>query len=474
MVRIAVLSSLISVVLFSSGVLHAQGNAQKPGQGKTKKSAARSPAKAVRGAKAGKAGKAARPLIDAQIEAMDQLYAELIEVIKNNKSDSRRDDLPASNEKREAVVKALDEYSRGAKQLLMNDTHLGMNYVRFAETTFPRLSGRVVKVGPKGHYEDLQTAVADIEPGDVVLLGEGEYVLPKFGGEWRDIAFVGLGHEKTTLTCQFQQMTRVRLAALKIDCKDDECIYLRKGGSAQIMNCLITNYNSGAGGSNSISGTGATLLIEDSRFEGMTGRAQKRGSGGNAFDLRGTSFLYVRKTDFIDNQTIVRVTSFSVFDRCRSMSRMRSETGVNVYDEGTLVVRRNLCKIKGEASAEFEVSTDDRAVVKYLMDPKAELDALTKAAVEALGLRDNPRYWATLLHHSDREVRFIAWGRLTSLLRGAMPKIRIAKKVIYQVPLEMRDPFEAALRSSKALQWLEENEPNLTWSDKRRAYVLKK
>jgi hypothetical protein len=55
-----------------------------------------------------------------------------------------------------------------------------------------------------------------------------------------------------------------------------------------------------------------------------------------------------------------------------------------------------------------------------------------------------------------------------------MPKIRIAKKVIYQVPLEMRDPLEAALRSSKALQWLEENEPNLTWSDKRRAYVLKK
>jgi hypothetical protein len=69
---------------------------------------------------------------------------------------------------------------------------------------------------------------------------------------------------------------------------------------------------------------------------------------------------------------------------------------------------------------------------------------------------------------SDREIPTIMWGFLSSNL-FTDPKTRGPGKGIY-----VDGVVDAALRSSKALQWLEENEPNLMWSDKRRAYVRKK
>jgi hypothetical protein len=415
-----------------------------------------------------------KPVVDPQAEAMDQLYAKLLETVMQNKADARRDDLRAIHEKRDAVEHALDAFARGVKRLVFDRRHLGLDYVRFAESTFPRLSGRVVKVGAGEQWTELQAARMDIEPGDVVLLGEGEFVLPRGGGGWRDIALVGQGSDKTTLTGTLTRADRVRLSALKIDCKNDPFLRLSSGGSVQIQKCSISNYNSGAGGSSAIYGVGVSILIEDCKFEGISGRSAGRGSGGTALDLRGANFLYVRRTDFIDNGDIVRATSFCVFDRCRSMSRVNSPGGISRYDSGFLMVRNNRCKIRGKAPAEFDVSTDDRAVVKYLMNAKAPLDDATRAAVDALGLRENLRYWATLLHHPDREVQFLASGRLASLLRRAMPVFKIEKDVLAQVPREMRKPFASALKSSRALRWIEDNDPKLMWSEKRRGYVLKK
>lgn len=406
-----------------------------------------------------------------QVEAVKKAFKELLDDIDQNKVDARSATLRELVEHRAAVAKALDAFRHAALNAVASQKHAGIDYVRFVVETAPRLSGGVVRVGPNEKLTTLAEAAIEIEPGDLVVLGEGVFTLPQRVA-WRDVAFVGRGAEKTKLQGQTTDAQRVRIANVRVECRDMEFINLVGEGSIQMRDCYVTGYNSGAGGSNAVYGSSAILLFEGCTFEGMTGRAGGAGrSGGNAFDLRGSSIVYVRNTKFVDNSEILRATNLSVFDGCESTNATRWNDGITPYRSGCVLLRANKATV-GKGASQFLHATDDTAVVRHLQDATAHLDPKTRVAIDALGLGTNLRYWAALLRHPDPERRQVATGRLSALLQKALPKTAIDPKVAARVPKEMQQQFARELRSSILLTWLDEHKGRLKWNAVAKRYEI--
>jgi hypothetical protein len=215
---------------------------------------------------------------------------------------------------------------------------------------------------------------------------------------------------------KLMRATRVRIEAVKIRCNDDECIDLRSGGSVHLRNCTIYEYNSGAGGSNAIRGSDAVLFVEGCVFEGMSGRAAGHQSGGDAFDLRGTNFLFVKDTTFIDNDEVARVTFPAVFDGCVSKGSTPWESGILPYAAGMLFVRNNKIKVsKPEWARESAHFTGDAAFVRALLGEGKPLEGLSRDLAEAIRATRNLPYWIGLLRHADAEIRKKAARRVETL-----------------------------------------------------------
>ena len=264
----------------------------------------------------------------AESRLLREQFEDLFQLLQANRVDLARDPLPVVIEKRRAILTGLERHKSDTVWHFVNPELIGANYVLYRNAASPRLSGRVVHVGPEREYVDLASARENLRPGDLVLLAEGTFSLDNPGQRqpthWADIAIVGAGADKTTLTGQIESAVRLRIEGARVECGDDEFVDLRKGSSLHLRDCYITGYNSGAGGSNAICGNGSVILVERCTFEGMTGYAARAGSnGGNAFDLRGFNLLYVRQSHFIDNQEIIRATFPCVFDGCTSSNTTR-------------------------------------------------------------------------------------------------------------------------------------------------------
>ena len=145
---------------------------------------------------------------NAQIQRMKGPYQNLLDAIERNQIDPARDGLTKMLAKKNTVRRELDEFARSTMRFIADEDDLGRDCVRFVTETMPRLSGRVVRVGRGGKYENLVDAVAEIRSGDLVLLGAGVHrTSERRGGDrrsWADVAFVGLGAKKTELRGAFQ------------------------------------------------------------------------------------------------------------------------------------------------------------------------------------------------------------------------------------------------------------------------------
>ena len=340
------------------------------------------------------------------------------------------------------------------------------NYVFMRNETSPRLTGRIIDVGNEKKITTLGEALALAKSGDCIRLGSGTFAIgdrnrlfPRGKAVPTDIAIVGKCRGETELKFgrrgQLEDAVRWRISNVSINCGDNEVAYLRWGGSIEILNCLIFNYNSGAGGSNAIGGRDVTIVIENSEMEGNSGRSSGRG-GGVAFDLRGSNFLYARKVRFVGNDEIIRASFPCVFDRCTAEAVGRNEN----YLSGDVLIRD--CQIipTHERGLEFQHDSDDLEFVNLALGNRDKLDARSEKIVKTLQLKRHPAYWIGLLRHSDKQIRAVASKHVEKILPVTV-KRPAPKKAVPEEEEEVRqainqlDDDEFAVRE-KAMARLEQ------------------
>jgi hypothetical protein len=293
-----------------------------------------------------------------------------------------------------------------------------LDYSHFVRLTAPRLSGAVVTVNPTKERTlwGRGLALPPISPGSLVVLQEGAHeflsvIRAGIGGH--DLAFVGAGSDATTLRFSrhgnLSSGLRFRFENLAMDCQNSPCVYFRSGGTLHLKNVVLTNYNSGAGGSNGIYAVNSTILIEDSVFDGMPGRAAKSENGGDAFDLRGANRLFVRNTIFKNNSEILRSVP-AVFDRCREEnSELDRASGIMLY-EPPVYFRESLLTFSGEILEAPTISDDTE--FRDLMLKGGDPGALTNL-VRSVKRSGVELFWAALVRHSSPGIREQAVNVLT-------------------------------------------------------------
>jgi hypothetical protein len=318
-----------------------------------------------------------------------------------------------------------------------------LNTVMLRNEASPHLTGRVLRVGPEGDFKDLSKAFRNIQPGDILRLGKGRFHLGR--GQWRDIAIVGAGPDDTELALSLRAAMRVRIEGVKINCHDREFIDIRDGGAVHLKNCHIFNYNSGAGGSNAIRASGCVVFVEGCTFEGMAGRAEGRGSGGDAFDMRGDNVLFVRNTQFINNQEIIRASFPCGFDACTSKNTTQWDSGITPYQPRVLFLRANRTPVRSpESAVAFQHVTDDIAFIEYALGEREAIDDLSKQLAGTLGIARNLPYWIGLLRHRNEAVRLKAAVRVRALTGQA---VRLSRPDAKAVPPEDIDRWIRELDS---------------------------
>lgn len=353
-------------------------------------------------------------------EKEKQEFVELIRLLDVNRIDYTKDSMLEVMAKQQVLRKTLGNFQTNIVRE-MAQLDLLHNYVFMRNETSPRLTGNTIDVGQGEKISTLGEALALAKPGDCIRLGSGTFAIgdrtPLFrrGGDVpTDISIVGKGRDETELKFgrrgQIETAVRWRISNVSIDCGDSEVADLRSGGSIEFLNCLIFNYNSGAGGSNAIGGSNVTIVIENSEMEGDTGRSSGRG-GGNAFDLRGSNFLYARRVRFVKNSEIIRAYFPCVFDGCTAEAAGRA----NNILSGEAWIRDSQIPVR-EAGLEFQHDADDLKFVNLALGNRDKLDARSEKIVETLQLKRHPAYWIGLLRHSNKQIRELATKHVESIL----------------------------------------------------------
>ncbi|MHC5038470.1 MAG: right-handed parallel beta-helix repeat-containing protein, partial [Planctomycetota bacterium] len=357
-----------------------------------------------------------------------EVFLQFLELIERNRIDEVNDSPHTVGLKRQRIQQIVAEFTRRLFTSRKANPLFVMNIIHFQNKASPRLSGRVVHAGPGGDHKTLHDALIRSQPGDLIILEEGNHS-SSWGQAWeayartttlKDVAILGPGSGKVTISIMFDRADRVRLEGVTIDCRNMPFLDLRRGGSFHLKNCHIFNYNSGAGGSNAINARNSTFLVEDCTFEGMTGRVAGRTPGGGAFDLRGDSLLYVRKSRFIDNTDIVRATFPCTFDECESRQTGRA-IGIIPLSPGTVFLRKNkVMMMRREPVVEFHHATDEPAFLKFLLTGHGEIGPRAKGLAKELDLHRNLPFWIGLVRHESLEVRRLACERIEALTGKAI------------------------------------------------------
>lgn len=363
-------------------------------------------------------------------------FMQLLAELDKHRIDYTRDSMAEIVKKRSEIRALLDKHTDEAVGGLADPDLIALNAVHFRNEAAPRLSGRVIKVGPDADCKTLEDAHGRLKAGDLMVLSEGDHqfhwpmkiAVRSEGEEPRDLAIVGQGPKKTQLRIQLPACRRLRIEGVTIDCQNNEFVYMRGGGSIHLKNCTITNYNSGAGGSNAIYGVETVMLIEDCIFEGGPGRASGH-SGGDAFDLRGDNLLFVRATRFEGNDEVLRAGFPCTFDACESTEGDR-ESGIILYDGGRVYARKNKLKSRDSGKfAGFEFATDDQEFISFAMGERTKVDDRTRRLAEGLQIERNLPFWIGLLRHPQASIRRKAAGRVESLTGKTLETAREPKAI---------------------------------------------
>jgi hypothetical protein len=472
--------------------------------------------------------------LKAEHAARIQKYLEILATAEAERPRPDRDGIAEYMEKQANLEGILFGQARKTvEDLTYSDDLVLSNYVFLWSEVSPRLSGAVRKVGKGDKDPSLIEALSKTKNGDLILLEDGEYQLGH--GEWSDIAIVGRGPSRTTLKCQrggVNSCRRVRVEGLKIDCQDDPFCDIRDKGALHLKDCYVFNYNSGAGGSDSMFAVGSLILIEGCTFEGLTRRAGKDGDrGGVAFDFRGSNILYARKTTFINNSEILRAGFPCTFDECRSSDTIGNTHGIMCYG-GPIWLRKNAAQIDDRRGIRnFEYAVDDRAFVEYVLGERKELNVRSKRLAEESQLVRHLPYWIRLLGHPDIVVRTKASAHFEKLtgqkIERPKPELKVtpeevdrllkeldsnvfktreaAKKQLEEAGEGVREKLDVIVATGgleqsrraqevlvrldakidrhllardeefcRGMKWYEENKDRLRWDEKARRYVLQK
>jgi hypothetical protein len=295
-----------------------------------------------------------------------------------------------------------------------------LDYSWYLGTCAPRLKGAVVVATPGSGPGGLAAVIQRAGSGTTIVLMPGVYELGDMGrgrgpglNSLKDIWLVGAGREKTTLTMHLEHAERVRIEGLTIDCKDNEFLQVRDQGSIYLRDCLVHNYNSGAGGSEALDVSDAALLVEDCEFEGKSGR-NSPSSHGTALELRGDSRVFIRGTRFVNNQEVFR-SGEGVLDGCSISSDSQWASppqGGNLFTRNT-DYGTNKARFP-QLAPKITETLDDPGPLKRMSEGAragAWTDPLVRGAAEKLRIWKDPDVWGRLLLSPSPEVRAIARGK---------------------------------------------------------------
>ncbi len=293
----------------------------------------------------------------------------------------------------------------------------GFDYSWYLDKCQPWLDGKVLVVAP-GSRAHLAGAMA----GCTIVLLPGNHDGLNLNG-LHDLLVVGAGRDSTTVKLvQLGAATRMRIENLTIDCGDTPFASFRQGGSLYLKECRVKNYNSGAGGSNSIFSVDGILLTEGCEFEGNSGRSGGSGNG-NAMDLRVANRVFIRGTEFNNNAEIFR-NADGVFDHCTFTGEQ-----VRIWPpRGDLMARATQFPLGASGGPPtwraYVEGFDDLPVVQRLSGAASTqwADPLAQATADSLDLADNLLFWRRLMAHPSPHVRLIAAKRI-GLPAAATPAV---------------------------------------------------
>ncbi len=278
-------------------------------------------------------------------------FVKLLVSFEVNKIDVKKDSISEAMAKVKRIESAIAWLRSDMTKNAFSMSAYVLDSERFLKEVAPKLTGRALKVGPKEKHKDLFSALRAAEDGDTIQLGEGEFSPVGRGrGQWDspvgNIAIRGRGKGKTVLKGSFcpRGGASIQLSDMSIDGNLNEIVELRSGGRLLIENCDIYGYNSGAGGSNAISGSNTAIALVNCTFDGVKntgGRTFK----GNALDLRGENLLYVRGCLFKNNREVARVSFDCLFEK----TTFENNDATLYYYSGDAYLRG--CKFENNARA---------------------------------------------------------------------------------------------------------------------------
>lgn len=330
--------------------------------------------------------------------------------------------MSSTTRKQAAVSRQLTKWYSGIYGKIQSNSNTAMNYIYFCNDVCPRLSGRVINVGPNSKYTSVSEALSKANNGDRLQLESGDI---EFGSELNSkITDIEIRGDKAGTTIKLNRtsrmpndkLTRFRFMNIAFDCDNNE-FSVGHGSSAEFRNCEFSNYNSGAGGSNALSGRDCVLLIENCLFDGKDGRGAGRRTGGNAFDVRGNDLFYLRNTKFIDNGNI-RLRR-AVIDRC-AVTSTDPDLARYQYLQGTVVKMResDLGRNSNQNRSQFSYDVDDLdfvQAVKKRIEGDVEIPDQIASVVENLQLTKNIQYWIGLIRLGNPDIQKLAAQRVKKL-----------------------------------------------------------
>ncbi len=402
-----------------------------------------------------------------QIEKFSEFLFQMDKARLRPQSDSL-----SSITKRQAKLNSfLSNWYSELRREYADNTKLAMNYVYFCNAVCPRLSGRIVSVGPNSEHKNVGQALTNAKPGDTLMLERGTIEMgpvPSKQGALQDIEI--RGHKSGTTIKgsrawrnHAKAMNRVRFLGLTYDCQNEE-LSLGRESRVEFRNCKFSNYGGSAGRSNCLTSTNSIILVEDCDFNGGSEVANQR--LGQAFEFRGTGQLYLRKTRFIDNGNLSVGTA--VVDRCTMhVSDPKNPWANHQYVSGNLIKIResDLGRTHVHKNNEFGLAVDDADFVQFFRQrlasevptPLSE----AKPFVEKLEFDNNLQYWIGLVRSPNPRIRDFAASRVAKLtgldvnlpepVEASARKIEEIKRLIQQLDDAKADQREEATEQLKAI-----------------------
>lgn len=414
-------------------------------------------------------------------EILQAQYEELLKQIRASMPDISVETPREVEAKRSAVRRLLGQHQQFVMAMLGDRSVFGVDYVQFQYDTAPRLTGRVLRVGPNDEFRTIDEAITASQSGDTILLADGEHTISQnMYQRFRlhpinDMQFVGSAADRCTLagTRWIDAAMRVRFRGLTLDGKDNESLDLRSESAIQLVDCVVTNYNSGAGGSIGIaSSRSTTWLLLRTTFQGGPGRAAGRGRGGNAFRLDGSAMTYVRQCQFIDNEEISRSSGdIETYDGCVELNSLPNASSVSTHSSTIASTRDNQVPIRGRTN-EFVWATDDRPIIDAALGKAVELDEFSRSVVDSMRLDRRPIYWIGLLRHPDATVRRDAAMKIRTLL--APPGVELPEQPDDVNDLDnLKTALEAERQYSDLVGWYESVKTELIWNETAGRWVMR-